>query len=65
MIEGRGHALLPSISLIQTIISFRLIEHDIGIIVNVVKGFHVWPDQQQGGNGKPATRSETETSGPY
>jgi hypothetical protein len=46
---------VPSISLIESISSFRLIEHQIHPIVNSIEGFPdpgstIWPDQQQSRN---------------
>jgi hypothetical protein len=38
MIERCGHRLVPSIFLIKGFISFRLIEHEFGAIVNNVEG---------------------------
>ena len=65
VIERGVHAADPSNSLIQTISSFRLIEHQIREIVNVIEGFLIWPDQQQSRNRKPAVRSEAETGDAY
>jgi hypothetical protein len=57
----------PSISLIESISPFRLIEHRIRLIVNSVEGFRlvdpIWPGRQHSRNRKPPMRDEVETRG--
>jgi hypothetical protein len=64
MVEWRVHEVLTSISLIKNIKPFRLIEHQIGPIVNLVNGRSRPGKQQQDGYRTPATRDETDTGSP-